>query len=362
MLRTTTQLILCNHKILQVPATWLNSTIPYKPYLGTHWAYADCIIIRFNRQVWFNRFLKTVTLLNRTRTACSPKRTPRTSPRLAATTSARTSAKVFPTQPLPASAETYLQTREDSAYGVITYIHLGTLKYRTNLTIYPGSRYYGNPTISLPDDQSANFRNTELAHFLLTSPIQSTSKYELLYNQLYSYHIPGHPENLANWKVSQLLANMSPKSTLTSSLVALVAIIRVLLESKWVKIRTCQCSRQIVSTIPSTAISRPPISESLGYVCFPQFPTSYLPVNYLYVCMYVPTTDLRPAAHVGAVVLWRCSPALLLRVQEPGQAGGSLRLHEKWRNEQQLSHRAPEGTDQLKDTYIYLQMSLSIHV
>ena len=36
---------------LQVSASWLNSTIPYKPYLGTHWAYADCIIIRFNRQV-----------------------------------------------------------------------------------------------------------------------------------------------------------------------------------------------------------------------------------------------------------------------------------------------------------------------
>jgi len=68
----------------------------------------------------------------------------------------------------------------------------------------PWNRYYGNPTISLPDDQSGNFRNTELAHFLLTSPTQSTNKYELLYNQLYSYNIPGHPENIANWKASPL--------------------------------------------------------------------------------------------------------------------------------------------------------------
>ena len=104
----------------QVPDTWLNSTIPYKPYLGNYWAYADCIIIRFNRQVWLNRALLTAIVLNRTRTTCSPKRTPRTSPRAAATTSALTSAKAFPTRPLPASAETYSQTREDSAYGAIT--------------------------------------------------------------------------------------------------------------------------------------------------------------------------------------------------------------------------------------------------
>ena len=36
---------------IQVPVSWLNSTIPFKPYLGNSWTYGDCIIIRFNRQV-----------------------------------------------------------------------------------------------------------------------------------------------------------------------------------------------------------------------------------------------------------------------------------------------------------------------
>lgn len=58
---------------------------------------------------------------------------------------------------------------------------------------------------------------------------------------------------------------------------------------------------------------------------------------------YMVPTDLRPAAHVGATIHWLSALALLLWVQAPGQAGGPLRLHQERRNQQQLSHGAPEG-------------------
>jgi hypothetical protein len=63
--------------------------------------------------------------------------------------------------------------------------------------------YYNNPFFSLPDDESNGFRNTELAHFLLSSPQQTTNKYYSLYSEdnLYTVNnIPGHTVNLANWK------------------------------------------------------------------------------------------------------------------------------------------------------------------
>lgn len=61
--------------------------------------------------------------------------------------------------------------------------------------------YYSDPTISLPDDQSGNFQNTELAHFLLYDTYKSTKKYRVLYDTIYPINnIPGHPENIANWQ------------------------------------------------------------------------------------------------------------------------------------------------------------------
>ena len=53
-------------------------------------------------------------------------------------------------------------------------------------------RYYENPYISLPDDQSGNFQNTELAYFLLSDPNLMTKKYELLFDQLYELGVQGN--------------------------------------------------------------------------------------------------------------------------------------------------------------------------
>ena len=60
--------------------------------------------------------------------------------------------------------------------------------------------YYNNPFQSLPVDQSGNFQNTELAHFLLYEQTKSTNKYIELYDKLYAIHgIQGHEENKPNW-------------------------------------------------------------------------------------------------------------------------------------------------------------------
>jgi len=61
--------------------------------------------------------------------------------------------------------------------------------------------YYSNPVVALPDDQSGNFQNTELAHFLLYEPTKSTNKYEKLYDSLYTINnIVGQPVNKPNWE------------------------------------------------------------------------------------------------------------------------------------------------------------------
>eukprot|EP01036_Dinobryon_divergens_P033802 gene33802-43680_t len=49
--------------------------------------------------------------------------------------------------------------------------------------------YYDDPVISLPDDQSGNFRNTELAYFLLSDPNLMTK------NSNYSFHCHFSPTN-----------------------------------------------------------------------------------------------------------------------------------------------------------------------
>ena len=62
--------------------------------------------------------------------------------------------------------------------------------------------YYDNPKISLPDDQSANFRNTELAYFNLYDPKLSSTKFVKVYDDLDLFridNIAGLPSNKANY-------------------------------------------------------------------------------------------------------------------------------------------------------------------
>ena len=61
--------------------------------------------------------------------------------------------------------------------------------------------YLEDPTLTLPDDESNGFSNTELAHFLQYDPSARSRKYINLYDELYSAsNIPGHPENEVNWE------------------------------------------------------------------------------------------------------------------------------------------------------------------
>ena len=60
--------------------------------------------------------------------------------------------------------------------------------------------YLQDPSLSLPDDESNGFSNTELAHFLQYDASQRSRKYIQLYDELYAAtNIPGHPENEPNW-------------------------------------------------------------------------------------------------------------------------------------------------------------------
>ena len=60
--------------------------------------------------------------------------------------------------------------------------------------------YYQNPVLALPDDQSGNFRNTELAYFNLYDPSLSSSKYLLINDELLPINdIPGQPFNKINF-------------------------------------------------------------------------------------------------------------------------------------------------------------------
>ena len=60
--------------------------------------------------------------------------------------------------------------------------------------------YYDNPKVSLPDDESGGFRNTELSYFNLYDPSLSTTKYVNVFGELFGADgIPGRTSNKANF-------------------------------------------------------------------------------------------------------------------------------------------------------------------
>jgi len=59
--------------------------------------------------------------------------------------------------------------------------------------------YLEDPKLSLPDDESGGFRNTEIAHFLAFSEETRTRKYYKEYGELVGAEFRGHYENDGNW-------------------------------------------------------------------------------------------------------------------------------------------------------------------
>ena len=138
---------------IPVSGSWLNTTVPYRP--SNDFSYGDCFYMNFNRQ--------------------------------------STSYSAYLTQGSCQSKQTYLC--EGIPNPATPSVGGDLLADEGGFCIW----YYNSPFLSLPNDQSGNFRNTELAHFLLTMPNQQSNKYLLLYNQLYSASIPGHASNWQNW-------------------------------------------------------------------------------------------------------------------------------------------------------------------
>jgi len=60
--------------------------------------------------------------------------------------------------------------------------------------------YLEDPDLSLPDDESGGFRNTEIAHFLAFSEETRTRKYYKEYGKLVDAEFRGHYENDLNWE------------------------------------------------------------------------------------------------------------------------------------------------------------------
>jgi len=136
-----------------VPTSWLNSTIRFR---SNSW-YDDCSKISFNYNGQRKPYLSTAS--------CSDKRT-------------------------------YLCEGKSVTVGDNT-VGGDLLADEGGFCIW----YYQNPKISLPDDESANFRNTELAYFNLYDPKLTSRKYVNINNKLYSAdNIPGNPANKANFQ------------------------------------------------------------------------------------------------------------------------------------------------------------------
>jgi len=60
--------------------------------------------------------------------------------------------------------------------------------------------YLEDPKLTLPDDESGGFRNTEIAHFLAFSQETRTRKYYKEYGELVDAEFRGHYENDLNWE------------------------------------------------------------------------------------------------------------------------------------------------------------------
>ena len=135
-----------------VPSSWFNSTIRFR---SMSW-YDDCSRIIFNYNNKRNPYLSTAS--------CDDKRT-------------------------------YLCEGKSTKVGN-TVVGGDLLADEGGFCIW----YYQDPKISLPDDQSGNFRNTELAYFNLYDPKQTSRKFVPIYNKLYSVdNIRGNVANKANF-------------------------------------------------------------------------------------------------------------------------------------------------------------------